>query len=120
MLYFFGAIFFLVGLFIGLNAPVFGIIFLFSHGGTGLGIMCASKIKSVLDSPLMTDNPTNLKYLLILGAGLITAGIISTIFYNVSNKIKDQKYSLIIILSMFAVGIAIIQILPIMFNIPIN
>lgn len=120
MLYFFGAAFFLAGLFVGLNVPVFGIIFLFSHGGTGLGIMCASKIKSVLDSPLMTDNPTNLKYLLILGAGLIIAGIISTIFYNVSNKIKDQKYSLIIILSMFAVGIAIIQILPIMFNIPIN
>lgn len=120
MLYFFGAAFFLAGLFVGLNVPVFGIIFLFSHGGTGLGIMCASKIKSVLDSPLMTDNPTNLKYLLILGAGLIIAGIISTIFYNVSNKIKNQKYSLIIILSMFAVGIAIIQILPIMFNIPIN
>ena len=67
----------------------------------------------------MTDSPTNLQYLLVLGAGLIVAGIISAIFYNVSNKIKEQKYSLIIILAMFAVGIAIIQILPIIFNINI-
>lgn len=117
MMYFFGAIFFLAGLFVGLNVPVFGIIFLFSHGGTGLGIMCFSKIKGILESPLMTDNPTNLKYLLVLGTGLILAGIISTIFYNVSKKIRDQKYSLPIILAMFAVGIAIIQILPLMFNI---
>lgn len=117
MMYFFGAIFFLAGLFVGLNVPVFGIIFLFSHGGTGLGIMCFSKIKGILESPLMTDNPTNLKYLLVLGTGLILAGIISTIFYNVSKKIRDQKYSLPIILAMFAIGIAIIQILPLMFNI---
>lgn len=117
MMYFFGAIFFLAGLFVGLNVPVFGIIFLFSHGVTGLGVMCASKIKSILESPLMTDSPTNLQYLLVLGAGLIVAGIISTIFYNVSKKIRDQKYSLPIILAMFAVGIAIIQVLPLMFNI---
>lgn len=117
MMYFFGAIFFLAGLFVGLNVPVFGIIFLFSHGGTGLGIMCFSKIKGILESPLMTDNPTNLKYLLVLGTGLILAGIISTIFYNVSKKIRDQKYSLPIILAMFVIGIAIIQILPLMFNI---
>ena len=120
MMYFFGAIFFLAGLFIGLNVPVFGIIFLFSHGGSGLGIMCASKIKSILESPLMTDSPTNLQYLLVLGAGLIVAGIIFVIFYNVSNKIKEQKYSLLIILAMFVAGITIIQLLPMMFNIPIN
>lgn len=117
MMYFFGTVFFLAGLFIGLNGPIFGIIFLFSHGGTGLGIMCFSKIKGILESPLMTDNPTNLKYLLVLGTGLILAGIISTIFYNVSKKIRDQKYSLPIILAMFVIGIAIIQILPLMFNI---
>ena len=117
IMYFFGTVFFLAGLFIGLNGPIFGIIFLFSHGGTGLGIMCFSKIKGILESPLMTDNPTNLKYLLVLGTGLILAGIISTIFYNVSKKIRDQKYSLPIILAMFVIGIAIIQILPLMFNI---
>lgn len=117
MMYFFGTVFFLAGLFIGLNGPIFGIIFLFSHGGAGLGIMCFSKIKGILDSPLMTDGPSNLQYLLATGAGLIVAGIISTIFYNVSKKIRDQKYSLPIILAMFAVGIAIIQVLPLMFNI---
>lgn len=120
MMYFFGTIFFLAGLFVGLNVPVFGIIFLFSHGVTGLGVMCASKIKSILESPLMTDSPTNLQYLLVLGVGLIVAGIISVIFYNVSYKIKEQKYSLLIILAIFAAGIAIIQVLPMIFNIPIE
>ena len=118
MMYFFGTVFFLAGLFIGLNVPVFGIIFLFSHGGTGLGIMCFTKINKILQSPIMTDNPTNLQNLLVLGAGLIVIGIISTIFYNVSKKIRDKKYSLLIILAMFAIGIAIIQLLPMIYNIP--
>ena len=117
MMYFFGTVFFLAGLFIGLNVPVFGIIFLFSHGGTGLGIMCFTKINKILQSPIMTDNPTNLQNLLVLGVGLIVIGIISTIFYNVSKKIRDKKYSLIIILAMFAIGIAIIQLLPMIYNI---
>ena len=91
MMYFFGTVFFLAGLFIGLNVPVFGIIFLFSHGGTGLGIMCFTKINKILQSPIMTDNPTNLQNLLVLGVGLIVIGIISTIFYNVSKKIRDKK-----------------------------
>ena len=118
MMYFFGTVFFLAGLFIGLNVPVFGIIFLFSHGGTGLGIMCFTKINKILQSPIMTDNSTNLQNLLVLGVGLIVIGIISTIFYNVSKKIRDKKYSLIIILAMFAIGIAIIQLLPMIYNIP--
>ena len=83
MMYFFGTVFFLAGLFIGLNVPVFGIIFLFSHGGSGFGI-------------------------------------ISTIFYNVSKKIRDKKYSLLIILAMFAIGITIIQVLPMIYNIPLG
>ena len=118
MMYFFGTVFFLAGLFVGLNVPVFGIIFLFSHGGTGLGIMCFTKINKILESPIMTDNPTNLKNLLVLAVGLIVIGIISTIFYNVSKKIRDKKYSLLIILAMFAIGIAIIQLLPMIYNIP--
>ena len=118
MMYFFGTVFFLAGLCIGLNVPVFGIIFLFSHGGTGLGIMCFTKINKILQSPIMTDNPTNLQNLLVLGVGLIVIGIISTIFYNVSKKIRDKKYSLLIILAMFAIGIAIIQLLPMIYNIP--
>ena len=118
MMYFFGTVFFLAGLFVGLNVPVFGIIFLFSHGGTGLGIMCFTKINKILQSPIMTDNPTNLQNLLVLGVGLIVIGIISTIFYNVSKKIRDKKYSLLIILAMFAIGIAIIQLLPMIYNIP--
>ena len=118
MMYFFGTVFFLAGLFVGLNVPVFGIIFLFSHGGTGLGIMCFTKINKILQSPIMTDNPTNLQNLLVLGVGLIVIGIISTISYNVSKKIKKKKYSLLIILAMFAIGIAIIQLLPMIYNIP--
>ena len=91
---------------------------MFSHGGTGLGIMCFTKINKILQSPIMTDNPTNLQNLLVLGVGLIVIGIISTIFYNVSKKIRDKKYSLLIILAMFAIGIAIIQLLPMIYNIP--
>ena len=35
----FGIIFFLAGFFVGKSVPGFGLIFLFSHGGSGIGVM---------------------------------------------------------------------------------
>lgn len=120
MMYFFGAIFFLAGLFIGLNVPVFGIIFLFTHGCTGLGLMCLNKITQILESPIMTDNPSSLQTFLLLGVGLIVIGIVTTIIYNISKQFKNKEYSLVFILGVLTIGITIIQVLPYAFNIALK
>lgn len=57
--YYFGASFFLAGLFIGLSTKGVGLIFLLSHGGTGLGIMLVPTILNILKSPLMSDLANN-------------------------------------------------------------
>lgn len=120
MMYVFGTAFFLAGLFVGMYVPVFGIIFLFSHGCTGLGIMCLTKITQILSNPIMTDNPGNLKNLLILGSGLIIVGIVSVIIFNVSEKFRNSKYGMLLTLGTLGVGITIVQILPYMFNITLK
>lgn len=112
--YYIGAIFFLVGLAIGLKLQLFGIIFLFSHGCTGLGLMVIPKIIEILKNPIMTDNPTNIMIFLTFGVLLVIVGIILTIMYNLNKKFK---YSLFIILGVFLLGIAIIQLLPYIYGI---
>lgn len=120
MMYIFGAAFFLAGLFVGMYVPTFGIIFLFTHGCTGLGTMCLTKITQILSSPIMTDNPGNLKNLLILSSGLLVVGIVSVIIYNVSERFRKSKYGMILTLGTLGVGITIVQILPYIFNITLK
>lgn len=112
--YYIGAIFFLVGLVIGLKLQLYGIIFLFSHGCTGLGLMVIPKIIEILKNPIMTDNPTNIMIFLTFGVLLVIVGIVLTIMYNLNKKFK---YSLFVILGVFLLGIAIIQLLPYIYGI---
>ena len=60
-IYLFGEVFFLAGLFVGLNFPVIGLLFLLTHGGSGLLIMIVSFLggfdNKVLDFKRFFDNP---------------------------------------------------------------
>ena len=56
-MYYFGLVFFIAGLCVGLFQQGFGLVFLFSHGGTGLGLMLVPRVMSVFDKPYMSDNP---------------------------------------------------------------
>lgn len=118
--YYGGAAFFLAGLFVELNAGGMGIIFLFSHGCTGLALMTVPKVIGILNSPILTDGANNIKILLILSLALIVVGLTFAMLYGSSGQFKRKKYSLIITLSFFLIAIAIIQFLPIIYNIPID
>ena len=118
--YYFGAAFYLAGLFIGLNTKGVGLIFLLSHGGTGLGIMLVPTILNILKSPLMSDLANNsIMSLLVIAFIAIVVAILITVFYNLSDQFKNKNYSLPVILLLYMIGIVIIKVIPIIYNIHI-
>lgn len=54
--YYAGIIFFLIGMFTRLNGEKFDLIFLFSHGLIGLGLMIGPVLYKVIKSPILTDS----------------------------------------------------------------
>ena len=119
--YYFGAIFYLAGLFIGLNIKGVGLIFLLSHGGTGIGIMLVPTIINIFKSPLMSDLANNnIMSILVIAFIAIVVAILMTVFYNLSDQFKNKNYSLPVILLLFMIGIVIIKIIPIIYNIHID
>lgn len=111
------SMFFLAGIFVGLFKKYTGILFLFLFGMImGFGEMYFPIINDALNSPIMTDNPILMKLLIIILLVFIILGIIGTIFYNVSEEIKEKKYSLEIILLLYFIGLVLIELLPIIFN----
>lgn len=119
--YYFACIFFLAGLFVGLYVRGFGLIFLLSHGLSGLALMIGPTIKSILSSPIITDlaNKSILFFIVIGIIALITA-FLMTALYNLSNKIQGNKYSLLIIFILYIFGILMIKLIPIIYDISVT
>ena len=117
--YYFGFVFFIAGFFIGTSIPGFGIIFLFSHGLTGLGLMTVPLLLNITNNPYMTDNPKNIYIYLGVICALFAVAVIKTIIDSIKNlknisnpsryvKVKNQA----IIILLFTVGIVMVQIMP--------
>lgn len=108
-LYYFGILFFLAGLFVGLSFKSFGLIFLFTHGGTGLGLMLIPIIKDLELKVYLTDNPTFLLIYLRIIIIVIILAIILTVLYNLNDRLKDsiKIYSLIFILYLLAITMVV-------------
>lgn len=121
-MYIFGVIFFIAGLFTGLNVPGAGLIFLFSHGGTGLFIMIISLfgmddsmgLEKIFNNPVFTDGGIhgNILIYLIIMAIIFVVAIIYTILHNLSPKLKEDKKHIIRILLLFLIGILLLAIFP--------
>ena len=117
--YYFGFIFFIAGFFIGTSIPGFGIIFLFSHGLTGLGLMTVPLLLNITNNPYMTDNPKNIYIYLGVICALFAVAVIKTIIDSL-NKLKNISFShkktnkknQAIIILLFTVGIVLVEVLP--------
>lgn len=121
MLYYFGCIFFIAGLYVGLSVPKFGLIFLFSHGGTGIGLMLVPYIMNILKSPYLSDLPNNNIFKLLFCSLLcFIIAFIMTVIYNLSDKFKNNKFSLLITFILYIIGISIILLIPIIYKISIR
>ena len=90
-MYVFGFIFFIAGMLVGTFVPGFGVIFLFSHGLTGLSLMIESlDIKDY--TMLLSDAPKFYTTILtILIVGLFVGGVYFAIIHSLG-KLKEKKY----------------------------
>lgn len=111
-IYFFGLAFFLAGINIGFSEKGFGLIFLFSHGGTGIAIMMGSLLYKALESSLFTDGGRNLIIYLIISIVIVVIGFLMTVVYNLSDYVRNKKYMKSYILLIFIIGIAMAGIFP--------
>ena len=104
-IYLFGLAFFAAGLGVGLSQGPFGIIFLFSHGMTGLAIMIGSQMSSIMSSPLMTDKSMSVSiYLGIIIVTIMLATIIS-IIYSLSKNLKKINHIILLPISLYTLVI---------------
>lgn len=119
-MYYGGLVFFLAGMFIGLKIPGFGLIFLFSHGGTGAGIMAGGLISEFLENSLLSENPTN-AYIYLGGAIIfLISGFISAIIYNLSATYRLKKYSMSYPFILAFIGFLMISLFPYIANYIVN
>lgn len=120
MVYIFGEIFFLAGLFVGLFQKGFGLIFLFSHGMTGLGIMTGAFLSQVIESGLMTENPNNVYIYIGIVITIYIIALFFTILVNLSDNLKKVKYIKAKVIGLYGVGLLLIALLPRLLKIIIN
>lgn len=112
-LYYFGMIFFVAGFFVGNNIKGVGIIFLFSHGGTGFGLMLASLLGNTLKSPVFEDIiPLNIKIYLIVGICFIVLAFLVSIINNLSDKIRYKTKYPFVPLSIFTIVFVMAALFP--------
>ncbi len=111
-IYIFGLAFFAAGLFIGFSQKGFGIIFLFSHGMTGLALMVGSFLQPVFESGLFTENPSNVYLYLGIIISIFIVALLITILVNLSDNLKRVKYIRPIVIGIYGVGFLLVAILP--------
>jgi len=122
-----GLAFFLAGLFVGLNIPVFGLIFLFSHGATGLFVILSSFFFNIgeesadffklFSNPIFSDGgiPNNLKMYIATIVVLLIIAFVYTILHNLSPVLKNNKKHMIAILLLFFIIILLTGLAPKLF-----
>ena len=102
--YFFGLVFFIAGHFVGLTQKGFGLIFLFSHSVTGMGMMYGALLYKMFESPILQDNAINLYISIGIIAVLAIIATLYTILYNLSDNLKKKEFSMQIPLIIYMVS----------------
>ena len=114
-LFLFGALFFIVGIAIASTGEKPSLIFLFSHGGVGLGFLLFDSIKQVI--PILSDRPNNLFYYFSAALALLLTATLAIIIRCFSDKMKENKIYLLAIYTLYYLGITMITIMPNITNI---
>ena len=119
-LYYFGLFFFIAGYYTIMSDEDKTVIFLFSHGMLGLGVMLIPLISEIINTPLLSDSPINIYiYLGIVILLIITATTLSVI-YKLSNRFKEKALLKIIPLIIYLIAIIMVDILPHIYTIIYN
>ncbi len=116
-MYVFGCVFFFAGLFIGLYFKWFGLIFLFSHGMSGLGLMIGS-LSNKFTGPIYSDAAGSAYFILMgLWILLVLFGLAFTILYNLEIIKKKRKEGPIYSLLLFGGAVLVCIFFPELFKI---
>lgn len=115
MLYLFGFVFFVAGMCISLQADKGSVLFVFSHGGTGLGIMIGSLVSGIIDNPLFTDGGTNLYVYLVICGLLLLGGFLFVAISSLLNDVNMKK-RLFIGLCIITGGLLLLGLFPHIMN----
>lgn len=118
--YYFGLAFLLGGFFVTLIDDPFVLIFLFSHGLTGLGIIVIPVLSSIFKSPVISDISVNFVSYIIIACIFLLIGFISAILYNLSYRVKCINNIKILPFLLLFIGILIIYIIPWIYGINIE
>ncbi len=113
--YFFGLIFFIAGVMVGIFVPYFGLIFLFSHGLTGLSLMLGENVKEIYNSPLVSDG-ANVQMYMYVAFGLFIAGFATVILKNFIKPLKEFPYIKTVIMLLLFMGVLLIKAFPYVVN----
>lgn len=111
-MYIFGVIFFVGGLCIGLFIDVIGLIFLFSHGGTGLGFMIGPGLQKILTDPIISENPRNIYTYLCIALIILIITVLATFVHNISHTFRSNKMNKVYITLGYAIVILMISLFP--------
>ena len=109
IMYYFGMVFFLAGT---SQESKMVIIFLFSHGGTGIALMLGSLLYPIFDSPLLSDMPTKLIIVLIIILGLVLIAFILETIFNIAERFDTHKAYVPFLLGIFTTAVFIATFIP--------
>lgn len=118
-LYVFGFIFFIAGHFVGTIDNNGGVIFIFSHGLTGLCFMIGSIIFPFVNNIIGSNNVILYCYLIVTFLFFLI-GILSCVVYCLNDRLKRIRYASIIPFCFHLVGIILTILLPYIFSILTN
>ena len=111
-MYLFGLVFFAAGICTGLFAKGFGIIFLFSHGGTGFGLMISALLTDRFSEIALSDISHNMKIYLGIIVLLIVIGFLGTIIYNLSESLNKNKYNKLFPIIFLGISLFLVGMIP--------
>ena len=114
-IFLFGLVFFVAGFNIATSedGKGFGIIFFFSHGGSGITLMIGSLLANRYSYEMLSDMNFNLKLYISLTVALLIFTVFATIIYNLSNTINKNKNNIIILLLLFFAILVLVGFMPI-------
>ena len=115
VIFIFGLLFFAAGFHTATrdDSMIFDLIFLFSHGGSGYGVMIYSMLSERITLGKLTDLGGNLKLYITLTVAVLIITFIATIIYNISKSLKKYKYNKVILLLLYAIVLVLIGFIPI-------
>lgn len=116
IMHFFGLIFFLAGFFCSKGVPGFGLVFLFSHGCTGLGLMLGGIFSRDFYQGIITDITKGIQIYFTIGIIAIIAAIFMMLFYNLSSTFRKNEKIPVISLGLFTLPVIMINLLPYIYS----